>query len=84
MCTEFPKRSQGCISGCSGTMFTLSSYDIKTSSRGRSFPPGGEPRKIRVLCDYFMCLCFAYVLSVICYMNVAYQLMDVCMLCFSL
>ena len=36
-------------------------------------PPGGEPRKIRVWCDYFMCLCFTYVLSITCDMNVAYQ-----------
>ena len=64
MCGVSQKIS-GCIIGCKGTVFTLLRYNIKTSSRGRSFPPRGEPCKIRVVQLFHV---FVLYLVAICYL----------------
>jgi hypothetical protein len=68
---EFPRRSllQELQRNC-----VLLSQDInrKHSSRGRSFPPGSEPRKYRVV-SLYSCDCCLLSAYLSCYMNVCFS-----------
>ena len=75
MSADFPKRSQRCISGCSGTVFTLPIYNIKTNSYGCNFPL--EVNHVKSVCCVTIHVTVLY-LSVIYYSlhEPDYQLMN--------
>ena len=77
------QKISSCIRGCSRTVCTLSRYNINTVPV--DVASSLEVNHIKSMCCATVsCDCaLTYLLSVIRYMNVAYQLMNVCMLSFS-
>ena len=80
MSAELPRRSLA-TQQVAAELCTLSRYN-KHSSVDVASTLEVNHIKTSVLCDYFMGLCYL-VISVICYMNVVYQLVNFCMFSFS-